>query len=598
MNKTMALGLALITSLIALVVITFIHFSAPIPDNPTFKATILPPENMSFIVNRGGHIALSPDGRLLAFVARDSLGKQKLWVRPLNSISGQALNGTEGATYPFWSPDSRFIGFFANRKLKKIEASGGPAQTLCDALIGRGGAWNQDGTIVFCPSVQSPIYRVSDTGGLPTRVTQLDSSSYQGSHRWPCFLPDGRHFLFTARDGGITGGENQAIFLASLDTTFIPRILINSSSSVDYANGYLLYAREQTLMAQSFDLNSLQTTGNVFPIAEKVYYESLTNKTAFSVSQNGELVYQTGSGNLGAWISWYDRNGKKVSKINPPSFYFDIRLSPDGKRIAASQMIKTNMDIWTYEIDRAVWTRFTFDPARDRWPTWSPDGRKIIFNSDRIKAWESFQKAASGAGSEKLLFRNRLANSQNDWSADGRFILYTTQNSKTGSDIWVKPMSPDLNGTSGDKKPFPFLQTTFSESHPVFSPDGHWIAYQSNESGRSEIYIRPFPGPGGKWQVSTNGGIRPRWRGDGKELFYLNNNDFITAAEVKLRPSTVKIGAVRPLFTFNRFGGGGTDMYDVTSDGRHFLVLESADKEVKSSPVTLVVNWLGHVKEK
>ena len=594
-NKVMGLSLGMIGLVLALVVLAFIHFSEPIPDNPTYQATILPPENMSFSIDRGGHIALSPDGRMLAFVATDSLGKRLLCVRPLDAISGQALNGTDGATYPFWSPDSRFIGFFADEKLKKIDASGGPAQTLCDALVGRGGTWNQEGTIIFSPSVNRPLFSVNEVGGLPISITQLDSSRNGESHRWPSFLPDGKHFLFTTRTGGAAGGENGAIFLASLDTTFIPRLLVNSPSSADYANGHLLFDREQTLMAQPFDTNSLQTIGDAFPVAESVYYERLTNKTSFSVSQNGILVYQIRKSFTGTILNWYDRNGKKEASIGPSSYHNDISISPDGKRIAASRIENRNNDIWIYEIGRDVWTRFTFDPAVDRRPIWSPDGSKIVFVNENKN--DFFQKEASGAGSKELLLESDLRKRSSNWSRDGRFIAYNARDAKTW-DIWILPMNPNTQMVSEDEEPFPFLQTTFNEQRPVFSPDGRWIVYQSDESGRSEIYIRPFPGPGGKWQVSTNGGTRPHWRGDGKELFYLDSDGFITVAKTNLGPSTVEIGVVRPLFTNTRFGGGGNEMYNVTADGQRFLVVESAGSQETSSPVTLVVNWLGQVKEK
>jgi len=594
-NRAIGSRLTIIGMLFALIVLAFIHFSEPIPNNPTYRSTILPPENMSFSVDRGGHIALSPDGCMLAFVARDSLGKNLLWVRPLDAISGQALSGTEGARYPFWSPDSRFIGFFADGKLKKIEASGGPSQTLCDAPIGRGGSWNQEGTIVFCPSVGSPLFSVNEAGGLPSSITQLISSRSDGSHRWPSFLPDGKHFLFTIRSGGAVGGENDAIYLASLDSSFVPRVLINSSSSVDYANGHILFAREQTLLAQPFNASSLQTTGGAFPIAEGVYYESLTNKTSFSVSQNGILLYQTRSNSSGASLNWYDRKGKKEATISQSSLVFDISLSPDGKRIAASRSQNRNIDIWIYEISRAVWTRFTFDPARERWPNWSPDGSTIVFASDRNKGWNLFQQISSGAGREELLLEPDLQKRQSNWSRDGKFIAYNADNSKNGWDIWILPMNPNTQEASGDGKPYLFLQTTFDEYRPVFSPDGRWIAYQSDESGSQEIYIRPFPGPRGKWQVSTNGGTRPRWRGDGKELFYLDADAFITVAETNLGSSTVEIGLVRPLFSFIRYTGG-TDNYDVTADGQHFLVIEAAG-DATSSPITMVVNWLGQVEE-
>jgi Tol biopolymer transport system component len=265
-------------------------------------------------------------------------------------------------------------------------------------------------------------------------------------------------------------------------------------------------------LAQPFDANSLQTIGDAFPVADRVYYGRLTNKTSFSVSQNGILVYRTRASSTGALLTWFDRNGKKAASISPSAMYFDLSLSPDGKRIAASRIDSRNLDIWLYEISRAVWTRFTFDPATERWPSWSSDGSTILFASDRNKSWDLFQRASSGARSEELLLES--VGSGSDWSLDGRFIAYDAGDPQTGWDIWILPMNPDPQGASGDRKPFLFLQTEFDESRPAFSPDGRWIAYQSNESGRWEIYIRPFPGPGGKWQVSTNGGSWAHWRGE------------------------------------------------------------------------------------
>ena len=590
-------NLPFIGATLALAAVTIFHFSEPAPDPRTYRSTILPPEKTFFSTTVGGHIALSPDGHLLAFVARDSAGRQLLWVRPLNAITGQALNGTEEASFPFWSPDSRFIGFFAGGKLKKIEASGGPPQTLCDAAAGRGGAWNDKGTIVFCPAGGTfALSRVSAAGGQPVVITKLDSSRNETSHRWPYFLPDGEHFLFATRTTAGAASEGDAIFLGSLDTTFIPRIVAHSGSSVDYANGHLLFAREQTLMAQPLDTKSLQTTGDAFPIAERVYFESLTGKTSFSVSQNGILAYQSGTGSAGVKILWHDRMGKQTGGLSQSSFYHDLRLSPDGKRVAIAQLDtkSRNTDIWIYEIARAVWTRFTFEATTERWPIWSPDGSTIVFASARGNRRDLFQRVSSGAGGEAPLLLSNLQKIPTDWSRDGRFIAYTTEDPKS-SDIWILPMNP--KGSGGEPKSFPFLQTEFNEARAAFSPDGRWIAYNSDESGRNEIYIRPFPGPGGKWQVSTSGGSRARWRGDGKELFYLGIDDKIMSAEIKLGASTVDIGTVRPLFQFRPFVGGGRDIYDVTGDGQRFLVTSLGSLE-SSSPVTLVVNWPGEIKKK
>ena len=584
--------LPFIAATLAFLALAIFHFLQLPTEQGTYRSIIPPPEKATFSTTAGGHIALSPDGRLLAFVARDSAGKTLLWVRPLNALTGQALNATEEASFPFWSPDSRFIGFFAGGKLKKIEASGGPAQTLCDAPGGRGGTWSEQGVIVFCPSGGIfPLSRVSASGGSPVIITKLDSSRNETSHRWPYFLPDGEHFLYATRTTAGAAGEGDAFHLGSLDTTFIPRLLAYSGSSVAYANGYLLFAREQTLMAQPFDESSLQTTGDAFPIAERVYFESLTGKTSFSASRNGILTYQTGVGSGGVKILWLDRKGLVTGAITQSSFYNDLRLSPDGKRIAISQLDtkSRNTDIWLYEISRAVWTRFTFDPTTERFPIWSPDGSTIVFASERRNHRNLFQRPSSGAGTEVGLLESDHWKSSSDWSRDARFIAYTVDDPKTNSDIWVLPMN-------GESKPFLFLQTEFNESRATFSPDSRWIAYQSDESGRQEVYIRPFPGPGGKWQVSTDGGSRPRWRRDGKELFYLGLDDKIMAAEVKFGVSTVEVGSVIPLFRFRPFSGGQRDIYDVTGDGQRFLVTSLGGLET-SSPVTLVVNWPGEIKK-
>ena len=583
---------------IALIAVAFLHVSETVPEARTYRSTILPPEKSNFSTSFGGNIALSPDGRLLAFVARDSVARTLLWVRPLNALAGQALNGTDEASFPFWSPDSRFIGFFAGGKLKKIEASGGPPQTLCDAIAGRGGTWNDEGTIVFCPSGGlAPLFRVSAAGGVPIAVTKLDSNRNEQSHRWPTFLPDGKHFLFATRatQGGVS--ELDGLYLASLDSTFVPRRLVTGSSSVEFANGHILFARDQTLMAQPFDTKRLDLSGDAIPIAERVYFEAFTSKTAFSASQNGTLVYQTGTGSAGVRLIWFDRSGKQLGMLNQPSVYNDLRLSPDGKRIAISQFdAKTrNGDIWLYEIGRAVWTRFTFDPATERWPIWSPDGSTIVFASDRNKRFDLYQRASSGAGGEQLLIESGFPKATSDWSRDGKYIAYSATAPKTGSDIWILPVNP--RGTGGEQKPFVFLQTDFAESRAMFSPDGRWIAYQSNESGKEEVYVRPFPGPGGKWQVSTNGGIRPRWRRDGKEIFFLAPDDKLMVAEIKLGTASVDVGSSRPLFHFRPFGGAGRDIYDVTDDGQRFLVA-SPGGEDNSSPVTLVVNWPAEQKKK
>ena len=597
-NKVSVLGIGLALSLVALITLAAAYLSEPPVDSRTYRSIIPAPEKESFSTSFGGHIALSPDGRTLAFAATtDTTGKTMLWVRPLNALAARAISATEGAAFPFWSPDSRYIGFFAGGKLKKIDASGGPPLTLCNAAGGgRGGTWSENGTILFCEGGGTlPISIVSAAGGMASNFTKLDSSRTEQSHRWPCFLPDGRHFLYSTRTALGSLGEEDAVYLASLDSAFIPRIVTHTGSNVEYANGYLLYSREQTLMAHPFDTKSLQTTGDAFPLAERLYFESLTGKVSFSVSQNGVLAYETGAGSTGINLRWYDRNGKQVGVISQSSVYNDLRLSPDGKRVAVSlyDQKNRNTDIWLYELDRDLWTRFTFDPATERWPNWSPDGSTILFASDRTKRFDLFQRASSGEGSEEVILGTDLLKYPSDWSRDGKFVAYSASDPKTGDDIWIMPTS-----AKEERKPFLFLQTPANESRAAFSPDGRWIAYQSDESGNTEIYVRPFPGPGGKWQVSTNGGNRPRWRGDGKELFFqAGTADRIMAAEIRLGPTTVDVGAERSLFPMRPFTGGRRDVYDVTPDGKRFLVATPGNV-VGSKAVTLVVNWPGEIRKK
>jgi eukaryotic-like serine/threonine-protein kinase len=585
--------IALIFSLLTLAVF---HFSEPPPESRTYRSTLLPPEKTRFSTNLGGNIALSPDGNSLAFVATDSAGKSLLWVRPLNALEARALSGTEGAYSPFWSPDNRFIGFFAGGKLKKIDVAGGMPQTLCDASAGRGGTWNKDGMIVFNRNANSPLSLVSASGGKAVALTKLDTARREVSHRWPCFLPDGRHFLYTSRISSTGASEGDAIFLASLDTTVAPRMVAQASSRIGYANGYLLFAHQQTLMAQPFDAEKLQTSGDAFPIAEHIRFEGFTSNASFSVSQNGHLVYQAGVSQSEVRLAWQARNGKQIGIINQEGkIYLQLRLSPDGERIVVTQPDANNInqDIWLYEIRRDTWTRFTFDAATDRSPIWSPDGKSIVFASDRNKRFDLFQRASNGEGNEELLLKSGQSKIPTDWSNDGKYIAYFTVNP---NDIWILPINP--SGQGNEQKPFVFLQTEFNESRATFSPDGRWIAYQSDESGRDEIYIRPFPGPGGKWQVSTAGGTRPRWRADGKELFFVGA-DRLMSAQISLGISTVQVGAVQSWFDIDFVGSGSNarDLYDVTRDGQRFLVELYQGNEI-SIPLTLVVNWPGEILKK
>ena len=596
LNKLQIAVASLTVSVLLLAILSVVHFSEGNQKSPTYKTTILPPDKTKFNNILGGNIALSPDGTMMAFVALDSLGKSLLYVRFLNAIEAHPLKGTEGALRPFWSPDSRFIGFFSDGKLKKIDIFGGPALTLCDGNTSRGGSWSQDGVILFSTAGNALISSVSASGGNLRHVTHLDTARHETNHRFPVFLPDGKHFVFTSRINASSPHQDDGIFLASLDSSFTPKIIVRASSNLAYANGYLIYYKGATLLAQLLDADKFEATGDPIRIADEVYFETFTSNAAFSVSQNGLLAYESGFSTDGSMnLEWRNRNGNRLGSLRDVLLYNQIRISPDGQRIAISRVdSKGALDIWLYQINRDAWTRFTFSDGTDTDPVWSPDSKMIVYGSDIKGVVDIYLRPSSGAGAEEVILETSVSKIPTDWSRDGKFIAYHSLSSNR--DIWILPMSS--SGKKSEREPFPFLQTEFNETGAVFSPDGRWIAYQSNESGQNEIYIRPFPGPGGKWQVSTKGGTRPRWRGDGKELFFVALDLKGMSAEIKTNDATVTVGLERPLFQFGSFIGFGItrSLYDVSSDGHKFLV-ETTQGDVFSVPVTLVVNWLDELKK-
>jgi hypothetical protein len=504
------------------------------------------------------------------------------------------LAGTEGASDPFWSPDNRFIGFFANNKLKKIEVTGGSPLTICDAPEARGGAWSKADMILFAPTTNGPLYLVPAAGGTATALTKLDTARKEIAHRWPCFLPDGKHFLYFAHTAaaGATGEAN-AIYVASLDSK-VNKLLVRVTSNMAYASGHLLFHRSGTLVAQRFDVKKLELEGDALPIAEQVQYGlTMVDLAAFSASQNGILAYLSSARQAGSKLLIVDRSGKPVRTVGEIGNYMGIRFSPNAQKIAVDIFDSQSRqnDIWVYELTRDIKTRLTFSPGSDRFPVWSPDGNRLVFHSSRKGIFDLYQKAVSGAGSEEILFESKENKQPLDWSWDGRFITYCTYGDpKTRGDIWVLPRF-------GDRKPIPFLQTEFDELYSCFSPDGRWIAYVSDETRQNEVYVRPFSGQSqdGKWQISVAGGTRPRWRRDGKELFYLSNDNKIMAAEIQVKGSTIKVGVVRPLFEVHAVTTALN--YDVSADGQHFLVNSLVEAQ-SASPINLVVNWTAELKKK
>ncbi len=557
---------------------------APLPPR-ALSATILPPDKTNFVA-----AVVSPDGARLAFTARGTDGTLKLWVRSLDALSAQPLSGTDGATLPFWSADNRSLGFFTpDSKLKKIDASGGPPTTLCDVPgAARGGTWNREGVILFGIVGRNGIQRVSSAGGAATPVTKLDEARKDANHRWPVFLPDGRHFLYNVRTADRTEAQGESLYVGSLDGK-VNKKLLPANFMVQYSSGHILFVRESTLMAQPFDAKRLELAGDAFPIAEQISTNAGFGFAALSASDNGVLAYRTGGGQVGSKLVWFDRQGKELGVLGDQALYINPKISANGQKVAVdiSDPKIGPPDVWVYDVVRKLRTRLTFDPQADMVPVWSPDGTRVLFRSNRKGADDLYVKDASGAGNDDPLLESGEYKEPSSWSADGKFILFTSSGPKTRQDIWVLPLG-------GDRKPFVFLQTEYAESEAVFSPDGRWVAYRSNESGRDEIYVKPFPGPAGRWQVSVGGGTRPKWRRDEKEIFYLTDDDKIMSAEIRVKGAALEVGAVKALFQARPQRPGW--LYDATGDGQRFLVNTTA-VEQSASPVTLVVNWTAGLKK-
>jgi len=581
-------------AILAAALATFGYIRRAPVEAPAMRASILPPEKSSFDFagENGGSLTVSPDGRRLTFMAKGEDGKSLLWIRAPDEMTARPVPGTEGAAWPFWSPDSRFVAFFADQKLKKVDVAGAPPLLLCDATNGRSGSWNRDGVILFSPDTTTTIHRVSAGGGAATPVTKLDDARGETTHRWATFLPDGRHFLYMAGTHGRgTKSEANAIYIASLDGKE-RRLLLQARSNVAYASGHLIYVLEKTLLAQPFDAKRLRLTGDPVPVAEAVLYDPGFFRAAFSTSENGVLVYVAGAGGSRTQLAWYDRSGKPIrAPVGSPADYGPLSISPDGKRLAATIIDPATgvPDIWLYDFSRGALTRFTFGPAPSSFPLWSPDGGRIVFGRLEKQLQTSlFAKPSSGAGREEALFHSPGNPVPSSWSSDGRFIAIAFQERRTGSktraDIWILPLF-------GDRKPFPFLATEFNEFAAQFSPDGRWILYASDESGRHELYVAPFPGPGGKWQISTGGALGGAWTRRGNEIIYFSTDRSVTSVGVRADASGFEAGAPKVLFKAPPWVTG-----DIGRDGERFLLAVRPEASQNLS-ITLVSNWTAGLKK-
>jgi eukaryotic-like serine/threonine-protein kinase len=581
-------GVAVLIALAAVVA----YLSAPPRQIPTLVRSFIPPPGGTSFVTlapSAGTPVISPDGSRLVFAARDDKGKNQLYIRALSSLTATALSGTEEASYPFWSSDGRQIGFFEGGKLKKIDANGGPPQALCDAGIGRGGTWSKNGVIVFSPGPAHGLQRVSAEGGTSEPATKLDVGRGENSHRWPFFLPDGKHFLFWARNSH--GIQEHTVYIGTVGS-LDAQPLMKSELAALYASGYLLFLRSRTLMAQPFSVERLETSGTPEPIAEYVAINSTSNRPVFSASDNGTLVYQTGSEQGGWRLVWFSRDGKPTGFLGELDRYFDPAISPDGKRVATELLTGQGTgDIWIFDLLRNTRMRLTFGPASQRYPVWTPDGKTIYFGSNGKGSIHVYAKAADGTGPEQVVLEEDAFDWPEDVSPDQKYLVYlrvgTDRN--TGTAMWALPLF------GSERKPFPVVSSGFNTLAASVAPDGNWMAYESNETGRFEIYVTAFPGGGAKWQVSTNGGSAAKWRRDGKELFFLDPADNLMAVDVNPTSTPIQLGTPHPLF---RAPGVQNTLgpYGVTADGKKFLI-NSGDVKEENQPLTLVQNWPAQLKK-
>ena len=553
---------------------------------------IIPMPEKALIV---GPPVISPDGRRIVYRLTTEDGKELLWVRALGSFDdARPLVGTDGAVQPFWSPDSRSVGFFANSKLKRIDVSGGSAQTLCDASSNVSGAWGRDGTIVFSLGPSSGLYRVTTAGGTPVQLTHVDASRNEIEHVWPYFLPDGRHFIYLARN---THPDNSAIYVGSLDSKETKSVLKVHSTAVYAPPGYLLFVRENTLMAQAFDADTLNLKGEAFPVAEQTVRNPIIGRAMISVSENGILVMRCG-GLTNNQLMWFDRAGKQLGPLTSPGGYNAPALSPDDKTVAVGRsdlLAGTAADIWLIDLQRGTQIRLTTDPASDSYAAWSPGGDRIAFLSTRIGDPSIYLKLANGSAVEEPFVSSVEAKVNPTFSPDGQFLMYAQLNPTTNWDLY-------LISTGPDKKVRPFLQTKFIESQPRISPNGRWVAYTSNETEKFEVYIETFPVAGGKLLISVGGGSQPQWRADGRELYYYAPDRKLMAVEVNGDGPTFKVGVTKPLFEIRVTGGGidqsfpGNGYYAVTRDGNRFLV-PSIPQTPERQQINVIVNWTADLKQ-
>ena len=526
-------------------------------------------------------LMLSPDGKTVAMVAYSDQGnKYLIWTYRLGDAGPNVVEGTEGGMHPFWSPDGRTIAFFAQGKLKRVDVATKSVQVICDAPNGRGGSWNKEGVILFTPDVFLGIYRVAASGGTVTQETTLDETRAESSHRWPVFLPDGRHYIYLSANFAGQFDKN-ALFLGELGSKE-RRLLAPASSNAAYAEpGYLIYARDNTLVAQTFNPNSLAIGGDPHPLLKEIYYLPVVDLALFDVAKDGTLVAQTGMALAISRLTWFDRKGKTLGTLGGAGSYGNPTLSPDGQKVAFDQRDGRAIGIWVQDLKTETLSRLTLHPSLNQVPVWSPDGKKIVFTSNRLLINKMYEKNADGSGAEEQISDMRAGRMLNpwDWSRDGKYLLLRNER-----ELWYYSLKED--------KSREYIKGPGVVRNAQFSPDGKFVAYASNETGDWEVYVSPFPEASSKWMVSQGGGAEPRWRADGKELFYVSPEGKLMAAGVKLGTSfeSMTPGALFQTRRRQEISSQDVFSYTVSQDGSKFL-FNTLLEQREAPPLSIVLNW-------
>jgi Tol biopolymer transport system component len=587
-RRVIFVAIALVAVVLSALGVYAFLLRAPAPR--AIKFDVAPPEHTSY----PGMAAVSPDGRFLTFSALGPEGKRLLWLRPLDAIHASTIPGTEGAFAPFWSPDSQYIGFFSEQSLEKVRASGGAPVTLgpAESLAG-GGTWNNDGVIVFARSLVGGLYKVGAAGGTPTPLTKLNEQRHELAHMWPRFLPDGKHFLFFV----LSDFEDATgVYAGSLDGQEPVRLLTTQTNAVYSSGGgkgYLIYMRDRAMMANQFDASSLKVVGSPFTLADEVGAILSMGLAPVSSSENGILVYQS-LGKPTRQLVWYDRAGRQIGVLGEPAEYGPQRISPDGKKVVVGRLARgaESADLWVFDAASGAMTQLTNTPStHEGSPIWSPDGNKVAFFWNPEGTFDIYQKPAVNGEKADLLTRTSGPKFPTDWSPDGKYIIFSSIEKTTKSDIWYMPVS-------GDRKPVPYVQTIYNEGYAAFSPDGKWAAYHSDQSGRVEVYVQRFPptaeGTQKRWQVSAGNGSMPRWRHDGKEMFFITDTGKLMSAKITTEGDEFSSEPPAMLFQ-SRPIPKRWNLFDVSPDGDRFL-LNLPLEWSSSAPITVITNWTDKLK--